>query len=361
KVRKRIYRISEDKFDNQKPHIEFESESLELECYVGDVAKGNLSFKSTNGIAARGIVYCSSPYIKLATTQFDGIDMSINFELDQIFCKAGEVIRGYFTVVTVGLEKDIPFSITFKKKPLITVNGELNTLEEFMEFAQKRYYEAQSIFYSEDFAIFMSDKPKEQRLIYKAYRNASKTNANFDEFFVALGLKERMTFDMKEKTDEYLDVTENLRGEIELTRSTWGYIDIAVSCDADFITLEKDRITSDYFLGSVFTMSYFVNCRKLHAGLNYARISFDFRGIHKEITVVATSDKDFVFSLSSAQADNRRFLELYRHYEDFRLRRITCGQWCRDSINMIDGLRGKDEANDNWFLLYKAQCFITNK
>ena len=360
-MRKRIYRISEDKFDNQKPHIEFESESFELNFYVGDEAKGTLNFKSTNGVEARGIVYCSSPYIKLSTTQFDSCDVSIDFVLDEIFCKANEVIKGYFTVVTVGIEKDIPFSITFKKKPLVTANGELNTLEEFLEFAQKRYYEAQTVFYSENFATFMSDKPKEQRLIYRAYRNAAKTSANFDEFFVALGLKERMTFDMKEKTDEYLDVNENLRGEIELTRNTWGYIDIAVSCDADFITLEKDRITSDHFLGSVFTMSYFVNYRKLHNGLNYARISFDFRGIHKEITVVATKDKNFVFSLSSSQADNRRFLELYRHYEEFRLRRITCGQWCKDSINMIDGLRGKDEEKDNWLLLYKAQCFITNK
>ncbi|MCF0128028.1 MAG: hypothetical protein HUJ70_05630, partial [Pseudobutyrivibrio sp.] len=136
-MRKRIYRISEDKFDNQKPHIEFESESFELNFYVGDEAKGTLNFKSTNGVEARGIVYCSSPYIKLSTTQFDSCDVSIDFVLDEIFCKANEVIKGYFTVVTVGIEKDIPFSITFKKKPLVTANGELNTLEEFLEFAQK--------------------------------------------------------------------------------------------------------------------------------------------------------------------------------------------------------------------------------
>ena len=360
-MRKRIYRISEDKFDKQQPHIEFENEKIELSCYVGSIATGSIDFHSTNDVSARGVVYCSTPYVTLSTTQFDGTDVSIEFTVKDLYFKDKESVSGYFTIVTVGLEKDIPFTVTYHKKPLMTSLGEINSFEEFLDYAQKKYFEAMSIFYSDDFAEFVADKPKNHRLIYKAYRNAAKTSANFDEFFVALGLKSKMTFDMEEHTDEYLDVSENIRGEIELTRSTWGFIDIKVSCDADFILLDKTSITSDYFLGSVFTMNYYVMKDKLHAGINYARILFEYKDIKKEIVVVATKDKSFDKNLSDNQLRNRKIIELYRLYEEFRLRRVSTGQWCKDSSAIIEALRNADEDCDNWLLLYKAQTLITNK
>ena len=111
-VRKRIYRISEDKFDKQQPHIEFENEKIELSCYVGSIATGSIDFHSTNDVSARGVVYCSTPYVTLSTTQFDGTDVSIEFTVKDLYFKDKESVSGYFTIVTVGLEKDIPFTVT---------------------------------------------------------------------------------------------------------------------------------------------------------------------------------------------------------------------------------------------------------
>ena len=78
-MRKRIYRISEDKFDDLKPNIEFETQQIEETCFVGDSFSGSISFKSTNGIKVRGVVYCNNPYVKIDNPLFDGLNIKIDY------------------------------------------------------------------------------------------------------------------------------------------------------------------------------------------------------------------------------------------------------------------------------------------
>ena len=110
-MRKRIYRISEDKFDDLKPDIEFDVEQIEETCFINDAFSGSIYFRSTNGIKARGVVYCDNPYVTLTNPWFDGESIRIDYIVDDYNFKASEVLRGNFIIVTVGLEKKIPFSI----------------------------------------------------------------------------------------------------------------------------------------------------------------------------------------------------------------------------------------------------------
>ena len=359
-MRKRIYRISEDKFDDQQPNIEFSAESIEELCYFGEAFDGSIVLKSTNGVSIRGVIYCDSPYVTIAEPQFEGDIISIAYHIDDLHCKLGETLSGEFTVVAVGIEKSIPFKITYVKRPLMCSNGELHSLEEFAALAQSRFSEAVSIFYSESFAEFIKSANKQTRLLYRGFRGAPVSPTNVDEFLVACGLKASMTFELQERTDSYYDVSENIRGEIEILRNTWGFIDIKASCDADFITIEKEHITSDFFLGSVFNMNYYVHKERMHAGTNLARISFDYRGTHKEIIVKATSLPEG-YELKSPEHDrDLTYLRLFRDYEQYRLKRMTTGQWTKNTLANLDALQtyGLDE---NWLLLIKALAYLTNK
>ena len=80
----------------------------------------------------------------------------------------------------------------------------------------------------------MSTQAKDTRLLYRGFKGTSIMASNVDEFLVACGYKASMTFDVKERHDEYYAVTENIRSEIEIIRSSWGYIDIEVKSDNDF-------------------------------------------------------------------------------------------------------------------------------
>lgn len=358
-MRKRIYRISEDKFDDLKPNIEFDGDQIEETCYVGDTFAGSFFFKSTNAVKIRGVVYCTNPYVKINEPWFDKENVRIEYTVDDYNFKSSETLEGEFIIVAVGIEKRIPFTITYIKRPLVASTGEIRDLGEFAELAQNHFTEAVSVFYSDRFSDFISDLDKRTRLLYRGFKAAPIAAVNVDEFLVSTGYKPKMTFNLQERNDRYFEVTENIRGEIEIIRSTWGYIDIKVSCDADFVSVEKEHITSDFFLGSIFNMSYYIHREKMHAGLNYAKISFDYRDIHKEITIVASALKEGA-SLDSKQfnQDKLRY-KACRLYEDFRLRRVTTGQWCQETLSVLDELAA-DQEEDNYSLLLRALIYVTN-
>ncbi len=358
-MRKRIYRISEDKFDDLKPNIEFETEQISETCFVNDVFSGSFYFKSTNDVKIRGVIYCDNPYVRILDPWFDGINVRVEYKIDDYNLKVNESLTGNFVVVAVGLEKTIPFEITYVKPPVLTSNGQINSLEEYCELAQNRFSEAVSLFYSDRFSDFISTLDKRTRLLYRGFKAAPVAAVNVDEFLVACGLKEKMTFDIEEREDSYYEVSENVKGEIEISRSTWGYIDIAVSVDADFVSVEKEHITGDFFLGSIFNMSYYIHKEKMHAGLNLAKISFDYRGIHKEITIIATSEKEGAVLDSDQHLNNKQLLKAFRLYEDFRLRRVGTAKWCADTLEIVKSL--EDEySEDNYYLLLKAFLYVTN-
>lgn len=359
-MRKRIYRISEDKFDDLKPNIVFERDDLADTCYLGQVFKGTLSFVSDNDVAARGLIYCDNPYVTLSNSQFDGVSVSIDYTVDDISCKLGEQLTGTFTIITVGLEKRIPFSITYIKKPLSTSIGIVNTLEEFADFAQSRFSEAVALFYSKAFADWLIDFDDHIQLLYRGFKSNAISSHNLDEFLVACGLKNAMSFDLEERVDSYYGVKGNLRGEVEITRSSWGFIDIAVSSDADFVSVEKDHITSDFFLGSVFSMNYYIHSEKMHAGKNYAKISFDFRSFHKEITIIASATPEGLVPEHPIHQQRKLIYNLCSLYEDFRLKVIPVGTWAKESLSLLDKLLD-NTMDENSVLLFRALIYITNK
>ena len=156
-LRKRIYRISEDKFDDLKPNIEFDTEQIDETCFVNDTFSGSIFFKSTNDVKIRGIVYCDNPYITLSDPWFDSVNVRIDYSIDDFNFKAGEAIKGNFIIVAVGVEKYIPFSIQYVKRPLTCSMGEIHSLQEYADFAQSRFAEAVSLFYSDRFSEFIED------------------------------------------------------------------------------------------------------------------------------------------------------------------------------------------------------------
>ncbi len=358
-LRKRIYRISEDKFDDLKPNIEFKDEQLEENCFVSDAFSGSFYFKSTNDVKIRGVVYCDNPYVEISEPWFDKVNVCVEYKIADYNFKAGESLTGNFIIVAVGVEKRIPFTINYVKKPLVASTGEINNLEDFALLAQNRFSEAVSLFYSERFVDFISDLDKRTKLLYRGFKAAPIAAVNVDEFLVATGYKTQMSFDLQERQEKYFEVNENIRGEIEIVRSTWGYIDVKVSCDSDFVSIEKEHITSDFFLGSIFNMSYYIHKDKMHQGLNFAKISFDYRDIHKEITILASTDKEGVELDSKAHEKNKYILKACRLYEDFRLRKITTSMWCSETLGILDTM-AKEEEENNFLLLVRALLYVTN-
>lgn len=359
-MRKRIWRMSEDKFDNQIPQLILPADTLE---FVGDEGKKlqeELRFSCSEGSHIRGMVYSSNPYVRILKPQFDGTDITVPFEIRGQHYVEGDHLRGYFTIVYNGGEHRLPFDVQFKAEKLMSSVGEIASLKDFAELAKGHWSEAMKLFYSDAFAKFIRKFGVQERLLYAGYRRAIPSSANFEEFLVSAGLKEAVTFSVKEGQRNFYRLTENRKETFMISKSNWGYIEIDIDSDNDFVTVEKEHITSDFFLGSTMILNYYVHKNRMHAGKNYARITFSCKGTIYEITIMATFDREDEEYQWNYRQQNREKVLLTQTYEQYRLQRITTGEWCEKSIAILDDML-RMEPENCWYTLMKAQCYIVNR
>lgn len=359
-MRKRIWRLSEGQFDSQKPKLEFSTDKIEATGYEGTTLQGDFIIRSTNDVPMRGMVYSSNPYMVCLTPQFDGVEVKIRYEVHGEDFLEGDSLDGKFTIVFNQGEEDLPFVVQFMPKLPDSSMGPIDSIEAFARLAQNHWNEALQVFYSEEFAKLMHRSSVSMWLLYQGYRKAILSSKNLEHFLVASGAKETITYELEERQDEFYGITENQKESIEITKNTWGYIELEVRCDAAFVSVEKERITSDFFLGSKLYMNYYIHKDKMHAGINSARITFDGNNIHKEITVVATTREIGESPRIERLQRKKKEYQLTHIYEEYRLRRMTTGDWCKQSIELIDELKC-GEKEDVWLELMKAQAYITNK
>ena len=72
--------MSEDKFDDVAPVIEFHTDKLDLVAYENEIFESFIEMKSLNNVRLRGMVYSSNPYVIIENPEFDDYSVKIRFK-----------------------------------------------------------------------------------------------------------------------------------------------------------------------------------------------------------------------------------------------------------------------------------------
>ena len=360
-MRKRIWRMSEDQFDVTRPQVQLQQERIELTGYAGEKVEGSFLLQSVNDVPMRGVCYSTHPYVAVLNPQFEGKEAMLRFAVINTGFREGDVITGSFCVAINQNELRLPFSISFVHRYPESSAGRVDRIEVFTELCRNHWNEALKLFFSDSFLDFIRSADVELRLLYKGFRRAAYASANLEEFLIAAGQKERVTFSLDDSDRVYYGVNENQKETFEITKSSWGYIAIDMTCDADFMTVEKEHITSDFFVGSQLSLAFYIHKERLHAGKNYARITFDSPGVHKEIRIMATVNNEFNSFIPTSRLHKKRTLKLVSLYKEFRKDKISTEQWVGGSIELLDQMiEEEDGSNTDFYRLQKAQALIVS-
>ena len=374
-MRKKIYRLSEGQFDSRQINIASSVDKIDITLDVGAKLEGSFDIFGEDDQSIRGVIYSTNPYIITRDYQFDGVRSTIKYSLKHSNFKKNDILEGCFIVVGNGSTLEIPIKITFVRKTIKSSIGEINSLDDFGRLCQENFIEANNIFHTDAFIDIIDDEDVEKRLLYLGYRRSVPSLNNLEEFLVACKLKDRIDITLDKESAEYNDICENQKEEIVITKSTWGNVEIDVSIDADFVTIEKEHIDSDYFLGSKLHFDYYIHKNRMHKGTNLAKISFDTINQHKEFLITARLEGEDTYVDFSYQDKKRRKVEFLYNYEEYRLRHITTAQWAEKSIQLIDtfitdiryameeGIEpsyDKCGADVEFYELMKAHAYIAN-
>lgn len=359
-LRKKIQELAAGKCDKKCPNVQLVEKELEIRVLEGQNYKGKFTFKSTNEIPMRGIVYSSNPRMECQNSQFQGTEVTIDYEFHSKGMVEGDSQKGDFYVICNEGEYDLPFVVSVSKGYPESSIGRIDSIFSFANLAQESYEEAVEVFGKTEFLNIFKTREQEERLVYLGLKKKPCTMAQVEEFLIMTKKKKRVNFSIEESQTEVYGIKENEKRHITLKKDNWGYTAIEVNSDEAFAEPVKKVITSEDFVGNRAIAEYVILEEKLHPGKNYARITFENQFQKESVEICVTKKEQNAEREQTFLEIQRRREKLLKYYIAFRLRRMVTGAWTKQTGEELDFLMNL-EPDNRWYVLYKAQTLLINR
>lgn len=358
-MRKRIREIAVGRFAYEKPSLSI-PEELTLSVIEGKELTGDFAVTCENHVPLRGIVYSTSPRMECLNPQFTGEEARIRYQFHSRGLTEGDTVKGCFVIVCNQCERSLPFCVSVSKLYADSSAGPIKSLHDFAELAQEQWDEAYRLFYHKSFSNIISEREYKESMIYRGIVSAKPSPQNMEEFLIGIGRKKQIGFGIDRSSLRLPELTESSRQSIEIKKDEWGYLSIAVSSDAEFLSLSETHITTEDFLGSVCRYQFVVDYEKMHAGWNYGRIRF--ATVYEAHSIEVAAHRGPVTERQGcARTQIREGLAgLAELYQAYRLKHIVTGVWANETIDILNHLHALD-AEEPMYLLMKAQAFLINR
>lgn len=383
-MRKKIEELARGKFECTKQKISFSEEVVEFSVFEGAEYIGEFVILCESDADVSGLVYSTHSRMKCLTPKFEcrqSDEVVVNSE-EQTDCDSkklktakiryqfhskgleeGLVEKGRFVIICNQTEISLSFCASILKAYPKSSYGEIRNLGDFSILAKENREEAFRIFYHKLFERVMESEDIKVQMMYKGILGSRPSIQNMEEFLIGTGMKERVSVFVERQKYEFYEVKTDIKDVLEIQKDNWGFVEIRITSDADFICLEKEVITSDLFLGSVYPLEFYIDSSRMHDGKNYGKITVSSVYESCEIEVMASTEEkhglptiEQTYRLNKKKALSR-IVELYIQY---RLSQIVTGIWVKETVEILDSL-SVIEPNEMMYPLMKAQCLILNK
>ncbi len=359
-MRKRIRQLARGKFEYEKPVLSFEKESIELEVIQETEYSGSFALESTNHVKLRGVVYSTNPRMECLTPQFEGEEVKIRYQFHGKGLVEGETQKGEFVIVCNQKEYSLSFCVSISKRYMDSSIGSVKSLYDFANLAKESWDEAYQLFYNKSFSNIIKPKEVKEAMLYRGIVSAKPSGCNMEEFLVGIRKKSPVHFSVGKTDYRYTDVTEPVMETIPIKKDGWGYVEISLESDADFLRPSKSSVSTDDFMGSTCMYEVYIDYEKLHAGRNFARLTLE--DAHQRIDISFELDKGPKHEeRNRVRAEIKEYkLGIMELYQAYRLKRMVTGVWANETIEILDHLHAI-EPEEPMYELMKAQVLIINR
>ena len=360
-MRKRIREIARGKFEYDQPSLSISEEKLSFTVTEGQEYTGEFEISSTNHIPVRGVVYSSSSRMECLTPQFEGERVRIRYQFHSRGLVEGEEEKGELTIVYNQGVTSLPFCVSVSRLYAESSMGQIRSLNDFTALARENWKEAYQLFYHKNFSHLFKTKEIREEMIYRGILAAKPSPQNMEEFLIAVEKKNPIRFTLSGDDSVPGDILETQQQEVEIRKSEWGYIRIQIETDADFIRLSDNQITSEDFLGSTCSFKYLIDYDRMHAGNNYARITFSSVYETRVLEISAHKGEKKVSEKHRERMQIKEYQAgLVELYEAYRLKKIVTGAWSNETVEILDHLHAM-VPEEPMYVLMKAQALLINR
>lgn len=361
-VRARIGQIAAGRFNGTKPILAFSEETIDLSVIEGRSEAGSFVIESTNQIKICGIVYSTNPRMECLNPHFEGEKVRIRYQFNSKGLTEGDTCEGKFVIVCNQIEYSLSFCAGITRLYAEASTGAVKSLDDFTRLAASNWDEAYHLFYNRNFLNTIPYDNVYERLTYEGFACARPSGQNMEEFLIGVNKKQPVSISVDKSEEIFMASKEPQSGCFTITKDNWGYTEIRLRTDCEFIKLSKPVLTLDDFIGKTYLYEYIIDASAMHAGRNFGRIYID--GVYQSFTIDITAgvrDDDGSISDIAVTKDIKEcMVGIMELYTSFRLKRIVTGVWANETISILNHLHAL-MPDEHMYELMKAQAFIINR
>lgn len=361
-MRARIGQIAAGRFNGTKPILAFSEETIDLSVIEGRSEAGSFVIESTNQIKICGIVYSTNPRMECLNPHFEGEKVRIRYQFNSKGLTEGDTCEGKFVIVCNQIEYSLSFCARITRLYAEASTGAVKSLDDFTRLAASNWDEAYHLFYNRNFLNTIPYDNVYERLTYEGFACARPSGQNMEEFLIGVNKKQPVSISVDKSEEIFMASKEPQSGCFTITKDNWGYTEIRLRTDCEFIKLSKPVLTLDDFIGKTYLYEYIIDASAMHAGRNFGRIYID--GVYQSFTIDITAgvrDDDGSISDIAVTKDIKEcIVGIMELYTSFRLKRIVTGVWANETISILNHLHAL-MPDEHMYELMKAQAFIINR
>lgn len=361
-VRARIGQIAAGRFNGTKPILAFSEETIDLSVIEGRSEAGSFVIESTNQIKICGIVYSTNPRMECLNPHFEGEKVRIRYQFNSKGLTEGDACEGKFVIVCNQIEYSLSFCARITRLYAEASTGAVKSLDDFTRLAASNWDEAYHLFYNRNFLNTIPYDNVYERLTYEGFACARPSGQNMEEFLIGVNKKQPVSISVDKSEEIFMASKEPQSGCFTITKDNWGYTEIRLRTDCEFIKLSKPVLTLDDFIGKTYLYEYIIDASAMHAGRNFGRIYID--GVYQSFTIDITAgvrDDDGSISDIAVTKDIKEcMVGIMELYTSFRLKQIVTGVWANETISILNHLHAL-MPDEHMYELMKAQAFIINR
>ena len=361
-MRARIGQIAAGRFNGTKPILAFSEETIDLSVIEGRSEAGSFVIESTNQIKICGIVYSTNPRMECLNPHFEGEKVRIRYQFNSKGLTEGDACEGRFVIVCNQIEYSLSFCARITRLYAEASTGAVKSLDDFTRLAASNWDEAYHLFYNRNFLNTIPYDNVYERLTYEGFACARPSGQNMEEFLIGVNKKQPVSISVDKSEEIFMASKEPQSGCFTITKDNWGYTEIRLRTDCEFIKLSKPVLTLDDFIGKTYLYEYIIDASAMHAGRNFGRIYID--GVYQSFTIDITAgvrDDDGSISDIAVTKDIKEcMVGIMELYTSFRLKRIVTGVWANETISILNHLHAL-MPDEHMYELMKVQAFIINR
>ncbi len=356
-MKNKIKQFAKGEFQLERPKVLFPETHLMISVGEGEVYQGSFLIENQKDGDIRGLVYPSSFRVHLMEPGFEGNPVTVRFTFDSAGLKPGQMEQGKFTIVCNGGEYDITYTAIVEKPFVMTAYGKIQTIADFRKLAMQDFSEARKLFRARQFYDVLKYEDIRIRNLYDNMRKWSLDEQALEEFLVGIKQKEKLFLTLSEEHLEYRNVLEDKRDTFEITKNTWGYMPIRIYAQGDFITIRREEISTDDFVGNQYHLEYIIRKEKLHAGCNYGRILVEtpYETLCVEVNVHQHVEKDGIYGRKGMIAGQG-----LKQYLAFISGKMSLNTWVEEAIACAKKLCEIDPENE-YYKLLQAHIYLRGR